>query len=174
MQNRKSVRRGRDSVYEKTGQRNLWLGSGLRSNAETMIRRTKHIDSGYGHRQAGFTLIELVIVLVVLGVLGGIVTSRLSGLSNDAEAKALADSINAAASRVLLSENLSPSDFNDCADWSSNPTRRDQIASFVEGLTYTTNGNNVNVSRSQKVSLPDGLECTVEFSSDFSQFRLKS
>jgi len=69
-------------------------------------------------RQKGFTLIEIIAVIVLLGVLAAVLVPKFTNLTEDARKQALMQAIaegqarvNAAAARYILSQGKVPTDF---------------------------------------------------------------
>lgn len=136
-----------------------------KSDSQAAVYRSGKTINSRNQRQSGFTLIELVIVLVALGVLSAFAADRLSGFSDQVDRQAAGKSIETAAQRVVLSQNLSNGQYDTCDKWSS---FKDDIVSFIEADQFDDTlrgaGFNSDPDYTQSISLPGvSDECKAQF-----------
>jgi MSHA pilin protein MshA len=122
--------------------------------------------------QKGFTLIELIITIVIIGVLAAVAIPKFQSLSSDAEkgvaagvgaALASATSVNYAKSRVP--GNVAPANFLTIATCADIETNKNTFADIPSG--YVVSGaatlNGVNLGISQPCTLTSPSAATVTF-----------
>ena len=122
--------------------------------------------------QKGFTLIELIITIVIIGVLAAVAIPKFQSLSSDAEkgvaagvgaALASATSVNYAKSRVP--GNTAPANFLAVATCADIETNKNTFADIPAG--YVVSGgavlNGVNLGISQPCTLTSPSAATVTF-----------
>lgn len=95
-------------------------------------------------RQQGFTLIEIIAVIVLLGVLAAVLVPKFTNLTEDARKQALMQAIaegqarvNAAAARYILSAGKVPTAF---ADISSDAALATSAGDYVLSFAATDSG----------------------------------
>lgn len=124
-----------------------------------LIQRTKKLNN-----KKGFTLIELIVVIVIIGILAAIVVPRLSGFTDTAKKQAVvadAKTIASAAAALYAETGTTPvaDDIKDYADYDGtvNWTGTGGVISF----TYTLDGYSVTVTDG-KVGTPTKVGATEE------------
>ena len=165
MKNEKTADLKGGNVTVKNTQRDFGFIRSSKVEARATNHRDRENENSRNKSQIGFTLIELVIVLVAIGTLTAFAASRLSGFSDQVDRRALADSIVTAGQRVMLSNNLSISDVEQCSAWDAYGS---ELIEFVDSELLTSdasydNDDNISKDYTQSVSLPgSGSGCEVD------------
>lgn len=120
----------------------------------------------WGNKKQGFTIVELLIVVVVIAILAAITILAYNGISNRAKASAAASSAGAAAKKVLAyaignSDNY-PANLADSGITDANGTTyqyRVDNASNPKTYCLTTTSNNVSYYVSSTITTPIAGAC---------------
>ena len=155
-------------IAVKTMQKDCGFTGWVRTAVQTLVGRDKDDQNWQNNGQTGFTLIELVIVLVALGTLSAFAATRLSGFSEQVDRRAAADSVVTAAQRVLLSQSPNTSEYDTCSEWHND--FGSSIIGFIESDSFddsTKYGTNFTAEFTENAAIP-GVEggCAVEFNTD--------
>ncbi|MGB7329554.1 MAG: type II secretion system protein GspG [Rubripirellula sp.] len=112
----------------------------------------------HGRKNAGFTLLELLLVLAILVVIGGIVTVNIGGASTEAKVNATKTQLNGLKNNIqmyqirmnTLPETLEalrdgPSDAAKKAKWVAPIINEIPTDAWENSLVYTVNGNTYEI-----------------------------
>ncbi|TWU47202.1 Type II secretion system protein G precursor [Rubripirellula tenax] len=130
----------------------------MRSRISPLNRGTNHVNRKRRAQNLGFTLLELLLVLAILVVIGGIVTVNIGGASTEAKVNATKTQLNGLKNNIqmyqirmnTLPETLDalrdgPSDAAKKAKWVAPIITEIPTDAWENSLVYTVNGNTYEI-----------------------------
>jgi prepilin-type N-terminal cleavage/methylation domain-containing protein len=129
--------------------------------------------------EEGFTLIEIIAALVILGILAAVATPKLMNLQDDSKKKVIAGALAAGISnaklsfsKFILKHGLNPTSINDTPAWSDGTNNVDietDLGDFTASYSYAeaSDVGNVTVELSQENGeCPEWFESWVDEADD--------